>query len=69
MNTTDRNLLIGVALISSAGFIYVQNRIKKNQPVKFLGLDAENTKRFVLATAVLSGGILLINTVAKTKAA
>lgn len=69
MNVTDRNLLIGVTVIGAASFLYMRNRAKHNLPVKLFGLDADNSQKFVLATSILTGGILLINTFGKAKTA
>lgn len=68
MNTTDKNLLIGVTVAGIAGALYLRNKEKKGTPVSLFGLDAKNTKKFVLAVTILTGGILLYNQFGKATA-
>ena len=59
--TTDRNLLIGVTIAGIAGSLYMRDRAKHNFPIKFLGLDADNSRKFGLGLTVLAGSILIYN--------
>lgn len=61
MNSTDKKLLIGIAIIGAAGALYMRDRAKHNFPIKIFGLDPSNSQKFVLAITVLAGGILIYN--------
>ena len=54
MNSVDKKFVIGIAVIGSASYLYMN----KKKDVKILGLDANNSKKFVGSMALISLGIL-----------
>lgn len=61
MNPIDKKTLIGIAVVSSAGYLYLSDREKKLKPVRFLGLDPGNSKKLFAAISVLSLVLLATN--------
>ncbi len=61
MNTVDKKVVGGIALIGTIGTLYMVSRLKKGKPVTIMGLNAEHSLKFVSAVTLLSGAVLAWN--------
>ncbi len=60
MNPLDKKTLIGIAVISTAAYLFLKAKQANNKPIKLLGLDASNSIKFVGAVAILSVAVITL---------
>ncbi len=66
MNTVDKAALLTVAVLSTVTYIALKGKKKNGKPVRFLGLDPDNSIKLFAGVAIVSGAVLLLPTVTKT---
>jgi hypothetical protein len=60
MNTIDKKAVMIVFGVSAAAYLYMTNK-----PVKLLGMDEANSKKFVGAVTLIAAGVLVYKTIKK----